>query len=146
MTRNGIASASHCRRITEPGTSSRRPRRTGLRVEGLETRLALSSDSTGPVLPDLNPQPLTPGIVIAHPALNPQPLPPGGKTAQSVRPGFVVTKRVDTDGTVRGVSATTPNLSPQPLPPGIVVAIGKLSPDSDVLPTSRQPCPSVTYL
>jgi hypothetical protein len=64
MTRNWLTSASHSLRMTQPGTSSRRPRRTGLRVEGLETRLALSSYSTGPVAPALNPQPLPPGVVV----------------------------------------------------------------------------------
>jgi hypothetical protein len=111
MTRTWIAMTSHTLRTTQPGTASRRPRRAGVRLERLETRLALSSYSAAPVPMDLNPQPLPPGIVIAlnsgpaHPDLNPQPIPPGIKHAPS-------------------------DLNPQPLPPGIVIALGKVAPAS----------------
>jgi hypothetical protein len=101
MTRNLIARASHTLRMVQPGTSNSRHRRMGLSLEGLETRLALSSSPAGSLPLDLNPQPLPPGIVIAlnsgsaHPDLNPQPIPPGKAAPQ--------------------------DLNPQPLPPGVKV-------------------------
>jgi hypothetical protein len=101
MTRTSISMARSASQNVDVRKGNNRHRRVGVRVEGLETRLALSSYATGPVSLDLNPQPLPPGIVIvlakatpstddwnaptsvrftsgvASPALNPQPLPPG---------------------------------------------------------------------
>ncbi len=80
MTRNWIALGLRTSQLAEPRKGRpRRPRCAGYDLESLETRLALSSYSAGPVLPALNPQPLPPGIIVAHPDLNPQPVPPGFK-------------------------------------------------------------------
>jgi hypothetical protein len=124
MTRNLIARASHTLRMTQPATISRRPRRASIRLELLETRLALSSYSAVPVPLDLNPQPLPPGIKFAPRDLNPQPLPPGivialnsGSAHPDLNPQPIPPGRM-----------AAQDLNPQPLPPG--VKLRRVNPDS----------------